>query len=34
VRAALAVSILGIFYLGLAPNDFAGLSDLAGKALK
>jgi len=29
VRAALAVSILGIFYLGLAPNGFMGLSTLA-----
>jgi len=29
VRAALAVSILGIFYLGLAPNDFMGLSSQA-----
>jgi NADH:ubiquinone oxidoreductase subunit 2 (subunit N) len=26
VRAALAVSVLGIFYLGLAPNAFMGLS--------
>jgi NADH-quinone oxidoreductase subunit N len=29
VRAALAVSILGIFWLGLAPNNFVGLSTLA-----
>jgi NADH-quinone oxidoreductase subunit N len=29
VRAALAVCILGIFYLGLAPNTFVGLSTLA-----
>jgi NADH-quinone oxidoreductase subunit N len=29
VRAALTVSILGIFYLGLAPNGFVGLSTLA-----
>jgi NADH-quinone oxidoreductase subunit N len=29
VRAALAVSILGIFYLGLAPNGFIGLTTLA-----
>jgi NADH-quinone oxidoreductase subunit N len=29
VRTALAVSALGIFYLGLAPNDFLGLSTLA-----
>jgi len=29
VRAALTASILGIFYLGLAPNDFMGLSTLA-----
>ncbi|MFZ0964979.1 MAG: NADH-quinone oxidoreductase subunit N [Terriglobia bacterium] len=29
VRAALAVCILGIFYLGLAPNGFVGLTTLA-----
>jgi hypothetical protein len=29
VRAALAASILGIFWLGLAPNGFVGLSTLA-----
>jgi NADH-quinone oxidoreductase subunit N len=29
VRSALAVSILGIFFLGLAPNGFVGLSTLA-----
>jgi NADH-quinone oxidoreductase subunit N len=29
VRAALTISILGIFYLGLAPNTFLGLSTLA-----
>jgi NADH-quinone oxidoreductase subunit N len=29
LRAALAVSILGIFYLGLAPDRFLGLSTLA-----
>jgi NADH-quinone oxidoreductase subunit N len=29
VRAALAVSILGIFYLGLAPNGFVGFTTLA-----
>jgi NADH-quinone oxidoreductase subunit N len=28
VRAALAVSILGIFYLGLQPNRLAGLAEL------
>jgi NADH-quinone oxidoreductase subunit N len=33
VRAALAISILGIFYLGLAPNDFVGLSTLASMSL-
>ena len=33
VRAALAVSILGIFYLGLAPNTFMGLSTLAARSL-
>jgi NADH-quinone oxidoreductase subunit N len=29
VRVAVAISILGIFYLGLAPNNFVGLSALA-----
>jgi NADH-quinone oxidoreductase subunit N len=29
VRAAMAISILGVFYLGLAPNDLMGLSTLA-----
>ncbi len=29
VRAALGVSVLGIFYLGLAPNQFVGLTSLA-----
>jgi NADH-quinone oxidoreductase subunit N len=29
VRAALTISILGIFYLGLTPNTFLGLSTLA-----
>jgi len=33
VRAVLAVSILGIFWLGLAPNGFAGLSTLASMPL-
>jgi NADH-quinone oxidoreductase subunit N len=33
VRAALAVSILGIFFLGLAPNGFMGLSTLAAMPL-
>ncbi len=33
VRTALAVCVLGIFYLGLAPNGFVGLGDLATKAL-
>ena len=33
VRAVLAVSILGIFYLGLAPNTFVGLSTLASAPL-
>lgn len=31
--AALAVSVIGIFYLGLFPNLFVHLSTLAGKAL-
>jgi hypothetical protein len=33
VAAALTISILGIFYLGLAPNDFMGLSNLASLPL-
>jgi NADH-quinone oxidoreductase subunit N len=33
VRAALAISILGIFWLGLSPNGFVGLSTLAAAAL-
>lgn len=33
VRAALAVSVVGIFYLGLAPNDLMGLSTLAAMPL-
>ena len=33
VRAALAVSVLGIFYLGLLPNDFVGITTLASMPL-
>ena len=33
VRTALALSILGIFYLGLAPDAFVGLSNLATYSL-
>ncbi len=33
VRAAVGVGILGIFYLGLAPNDFMGLTLLASRPL-
>jgi NADH-quinone oxidoreductase subunit N len=33
VRAVIAVSILGIFYLGLAPNLFVGLTTLAALPL-
>jgi NADH-quinone oxidoreductase subunit N len=33
VRAVLAISIVGIFYLGLAPNTFVGLSTLASAPL-
>jgi NADH-quinone oxidoreductase subunit N len=29
VRAALAICVAGVFYLGLAPNTFVGLSTLA-----
>ena len=31
--SALAIGILGIFYLGLAPNGFVGLSTLAATPL-
>ncbi len=33
VRAALGVSVVGIFYLGLAPNDFMGLTLIASTSL-
>jgi NADH-quinone oxidoreductase subunit N len=33
VRAALAVSVIGIFWLGLAPNGLVGLTSLAAKPL-
>ncbi|MBI1940447.1 MAG: NADH-quinone oxidoreductase subunit N [Acidobacteria bacterium] len=33
LRAALAVSVVGIFYLGLYPGDFLLLTELAGKTL-
>jgi len=33
LRAALAVSLVGIFYLGLYPNQFLGLVNLAANPL-